>query len=67
MESRGQDLKEADKQQQQQQQQQAADADHADDDIVNWDGPDDPENPMNWPQRKRMGHVVMVSFITLVV
>ncbi|KAH8786362.1 putative MFS transporter [Hyaloscypha sp. PMI_1271] len=29
-------------------------------DLVNWDGP---ENPMNWPKRKRLGHVAMVSII----
>jgi hypothetical protein len=27
---------------------QAADAAHADTNIVDWDGPKDPENPQNW-------------------
>jgi hypothetical protein len=31
-----------------------------DTDLVSWDGP---ENPMNWPKRKRLGHVAMVSII----
>lgn len=36
-----------------------------DDGLVDWDGPDDPENPMNWPARKRYLHAVMVSSIAL--
>lgn len=35
--------------------------------VVDWDGPDDPENPLNWPASIRIGHVVMVSIITLIV
>lgn len=33
--------------------------------IVDWDGPDDPENPLNWPKAWRTGHVVIVSILTL--
>ena len=33
--------------------------------IVNWDGPDDPENPMNWNSRKKAAAIGIVSFITL--
>ncbi|KAJ2898785.1 MFS transporter prlG [Zalerion maritima] len=33
--------------------------------ILDWDGPDDPQNPMNWPRYQRVGHVVLVSAITL--
>ena len=33
--------------------------------LVDWDGPDDPENPMNWPRSSRMLHVVLVSMFTL--
>jgi len=29
--------------------------------IVDWDGPDDPENPMNWPSLKRWTHIMLVS------
>lgn len=38
----------------------------ADPNIVDWDGPDDPANPLNWPKSLRMGHVVLISVITLV-
>lgn len=32
--------------------------------IVSW-AVDDPENPMNWPARKKVGVVVVVAFITM--
>jgi hypothetical protein len=32
--------------------------------IVNWDGPDDPENPMNWPLSKKAGAICIISLIT---
>ena len=35
--------------------------------IVGWDGPNDPQNPMNFSSRMRFGHVIMVSVITLIV
>lgn len=35
-------------------------------DIVDWDGPDDPENPLNWTRRKRVSHVALVSIITFI-
>ena len=35
-----------------------------DSDIVDWDGPDDPENPMNWPSARRWGMIAVVSGIT---
>ncbi|KAK2767080.1 hypothetical protein FQN54_006399 [Arachnomyces sp. PD_36] len=35
-------------------------------DIVDWDGPDDPQNPMNWSKGKRFSHVAIVSLLTLV-
>ncbi len=34
--------------------------------IVDWDGPDDPENPLNWSSTKKNLHVVIVSLFTLV-
>lgn len=37
------------------------------DDIVDWDGPDDPQNPMNWTVGKRYLHAVLISSIALVV
>ncbi|ETS87248.1 hypothetical protein PFICI_01076 [Pestalotiopsis fici W106-1] len=33
--------------------------------IVDWDGPDDPQNPRNWPSLKRNSHVVFISLFTL--
>ncbi|KAH7022093.1 putative MFS transporter [Ilyonectria destructans] len=35
--------------------------------LVDWDGPDDPRHPYNWPKTQRMTHIALVSFITLVV
>jgi hypothetical protein len=36
----------------------------ADPNIVTWDGPDDPANPMNWTTKKKVTAVGIVSFIT---
>ncbi|KAH8658957.1 major facilitator superfamily domain-containing protein [Ilyonectria robusta] len=35
--------------------------------IVGWDGPDDPENPMNWPNRKKWMVTVSLGMLTWVV
>lgn len=35
------------------------------DNIVDWDGPDDPQNPRNWPTWKRMIQVVLSSLFLL--
>ncbi|KAB8336668.1 hypothetical protein FH972_020979 [Carpinus fangiana] len=32
--------------------------------VVTWDGPDDPENPMNWTDRKKWLLIAVVSSIT---
>lgn len=32
---------------------------------VDWDGPDDPKNPLNWSSTLRYGHVATVSALTL--
>jgi len=32
--------------------------------IVDWDGPDDPTNPLNWPARRKATIIGVVSFIT---
>lgn len=37
-----------------------------DDNIVDWDGPDDPSNPMNWPAWKVKTHIFLVSAITFI-
>lgn len=39
-------------------------AEEDDPDIVWWDGPDDPQNPMNWRDVKKWGTVTLVSAIT---
>lgn len=32
--------------------------------VLDWDGPDDPENPQNWPAWKRHFHVVPPAIIS---
>ncbi|KAF2280683.1 MFS general substrate transporter [Westerdykella ornata] len=34
--------------------------------IVDWDGPDDPENPQNWPERKKWSMIAALAAVTLV-
>ncbi|KAF7557269.1 hypothetical protein G7Z17_g806 [Cylindrodendrum hubeiense] len=38
---------------------------NTDPNIVDWDGPDDPENPLNWSSSKKNMHVVIVSLFSL--
>ncbi|PMD31136.1 MFS general substrate transporter [Hyaloscypha variabilis F] len=33
--------------------------------IVDWDGPDDPKNPMNWSRKKKLGIAVLLGLITM--
>jgi hypothetical protein len=33
--------------------------------VVDWDGPEDPQNPLNWPAWKRMTQVVLASAFLL--
>ena len=37
-----------------------------DENIVDWEGPDDPENPLNWPRGKKWANIVTISIITLI-
>jgi hypothetical protein len=37
-----------------------------DPDVVAWDGPNDPENPMNWTDRKKWANIAVLSIMTLV-
>ncbi|KAF2266391.1 MFS general substrate transporter [Lojkania enalia] len=37
-----------------------------DPDVVDWDGPDDPENPLNWPASKKWGNIAVLSAVTLI-
>ncbi|KAF1815011.1 multidrug resistance protein [Eremomyces bilateralis CBS 781.70] len=41
-------------------------AEDIDPNVVDWDGPDDPANPLNWSRSLRIGHVVLVSILTLI-
>lgn len=34
--------------------------------IIGWDGPDDPKNPTNWPERAKWGNVMVISMITFI-
>lgn len=34
--------------------------------MVDWDGPDDPENPMNWSDKKKWLNIATLSILTLV-
>lgn len=36
----------------------------ADPNIVTWDGPEDPANPMNWSKKKKVLNVATVSMVT---
>lgn len=33
--------------------------------VVDWDGKDDPANPLNWSKTKRTSQVVLISAITM--
>ncbi|KAI1421371.1 major facilitator superfamily domain-containing protein [Xylaria sp. FL1777] len=37
-----------------------------DDNIVDWDGPNDPENPLKWSKAKINAHIIIVSIFALV-
>ena len=43
----------------------ATKAKEMDPNIVDWDGSDDPENPLNWPFRKKFAAIALISFITM--
>ena len=34
--------------------------------VVDWDGPDDAANPVNWPSRKRWAHIITVAILGLI-
>lgn len=33
--------------------------------LVDWDGPDDPEKPINWPKKKKWTNLVLIATLTL--
>jgi hypothetical protein len=37
----------------------------SDPNIVDWDGPDDPENPLNWTKKRKVSATVSIALITL--
>ncbi|KAF2969996.1 hypothetical protein GQX73_g3493 [Xylaria multiplex] len=43
-----------------------AEKDGLEDNIVDWDGPDDPENPLRWSNSKKNTHIVIVSLFALI-
>lgn len=34
--------------------------------VVDWDGDDDPQNPLNWPSSKKTIVIVLISSLTFV-
>ena len=34
--------------------------------VVTWDGPNDPQNPMNWTMKKKWTNIAVLSVLTLV-
>jgi hypothetical protein len=34
--------------------------------VVDWDGDDDPENPLNWPSRRKATNIALLSCLTFV-
>lgn len=34
--------------------------------VVDWDGPDDPENPLNWSGRKKLTNGALLAIMTLI-
>lgn len=39
---------------------------HASTDTISWDGPDDPENPFNWPWARKWTATILVSCFTFI-
>ena len=34
--------------------------------LIGWDRPDDPMNPMNWPKSKKWFNIVVLSILTII-
>ena len=34
--------------------------------VVGWDGPDDPNNPINWSEKLKWGNIAVVSLVTFI-
>lgn len=37
-----------------------------DPDVVDWDGPNDPENPLNWPESRKRINLLLLSVLTVI-
>lgn len=35
-------------------------------DAVDWDGPNDPENPLNWPESRKRINLILLSVLTVI-
>ena len=33
--------------------------------LVDWEGPDDPEKPLNWPKKKKWTNMMLIATLTL--
>ncbi|KAJ9165188.1 MFS general substrate transporter [Coniochaeta hoffmannii] len=40
--------------------------DETDPNVVSWDGPDDPQNPKNWTDKKKWTNVAILSILTVI-
>jgi multidrug resistance protein len=44
----------------------AVDEEAPDPNIVDWEGPDDPKNPQNWPTKRKWGIIAALGAVTLI-
>lgn len=40
--------------------------DMSDPNVVDWNGSEDPDNPMNWPENKKWLNILILSLLTIV-
>lgn len=33
--------------------------------LVDWDGPEDPQKPVNWPAKKKWTNIILLSSLTM--
>ncbi|KAK5996085.1 Efflux pump radE [Cladobotryum mycophilum] len=45
----------------------SANLEQDDPNAVNWDGPNDPENPLNWAPKKKWANIIALSVMTILV
>lgn len=61
------DTSESEKRQQADQDEKEDGKEEKDPNVVDWDGPDDPTNPLNWSKKRKWGIAVCMGLMTLVV